>query len=292
MARKSMIPLLTLILIALLWEGTLSGPHEVSAKEKLELDVPYEPTSYGIAAEMLKMANVTSKDLIYDLGCGDGRIVIMAAKERGAKGVGVDMDPDRIRESKENAKRAGVTQLVRFFEQNLFETNISNATVVMLYLWPEVNLKLRPRLLEELKPGTRIVSHSHTMGEWEDDATREVEGHTLHFFVVPANATGTWQWEGPEKQRGSLHLTQKFQRVKGSITIGEETYPIINCSLRGNNLLFSVERNRPGAQDVLSFQGRILGDTIEGRIMQGRNGRTASLWKATRDATTMVLIAK
>ena len=250
---------MSLILTALLWAGTLYSPHQATAKEKPELDVPYEPTSYGIAAEMLNMANVTSRDLIYDLGCGDGRIVIMAAKERGAKGVGVDMDPDRIRESRENAERAGVTQLVRFYEQNLFETNISDATVVMLYLWPEVNLKLRPRLLKELKPGTRIVSHSHTMGEWADDATREVEGHTLHFFVVPANVSGTWQWVGPEKERCSLHLTQKFQRVKGSITIGEETYPITNCSLRGNNLLFSVERNRPGAQDVLSFQGSHLG---------------------------------
>ena len=292
MVRESMIPLLTLILTALPWGGTLSGPYEVNAKEKLELDVPYEPTSYGIAAEMLKMADVTSRDLIYDLGCGDGRIVIMAAKERGAKGVGVDIDPDRIRESEENARRAGVTQLVRFFEQNLFETKISDATVVMLYLWPEVNLKLRPRLLKELKPGTRIVSHSHTMGEWEDDATREVEGHTLHFFVVPANATGTWQWEGPEKQHSSLHLTQKFQRVKGSITIGEETYPIMNCSLRGNNLLFSVERNRPGTQGVLSFRGRILGNTIDGRIMQGKNGRTASRWKAARDASSIVSIAE
>jgi SAM-dependent methyltransferase len=292
MARKYTILLLTLILTASLWGGTLYSPHQASAKEKLELDVPYEPTTYGIAAEMLNMANVTSEDLIYDLGCGDGRIVIMAAKERGTKGVGVDMDPDRIRESRENAERAGVTRLVRFAEQNLFETDISNATVVMLYLWPEVNLKLRPRLLKMLKPGTRIVSHSHTMGEWGDDATREVEGHTLHFFVVPANVTGTWRWTGPEKQRNSLLLTQKFQKVKGALTIGEEKYAVTNQSLRGDRLLFSVERNRSGTKDVLSFEGRISGDTIEGGIAQGGTGRTVSRWKATRDPSTRAPITE
>jgi SAM-dependent methyltransferase len=292
MARKNTILPLTLILAAFMWGGTLYGPHQGSAKEKPELDVPYEPTSYGIAAEMLNMANVTSEDVIYDLGCGDGRIVVMAAKERGTKGVGVDMDPDRIRESRENAERAGVTKLVRFFEQNLFETDISNGTVVMLYLWPEVNLKLRPRLLKMLKPGTRIVSHSHTMGEWADDATREVEGHTLHFFVVPANVSGSWRWIDSEKQRNSLVLTQKFQKVKGSLTIGGERYPITNPSLRGDRLLFSVERNRPGTNDVLSFEARISGDTIDGGIAQGGTGRTVSRWKATRDPSSRAPIAE
>jgi SAM-dependent methyltransferase len=292
MARKNTIPLAILILAALLWGNIFQSQREAGAKEKQQLDVPYEPTSHGIAEEMLKIANVTSTDLVYDLGCGDGRIVIMAAKERGARGVGVDMDPERIKESRENAERAGVTRLVRFYEQNLFETKISDATVVMLYLWPEVNLKLRPRLFKELKPGTRIVSHSHTMGEWADDATREVEGHTLHFFVVPANVSGNWQWLGPDKARRSLQLTQKFQRVKGSITMGEETYPITNCSLRGNNLRFSVERNRSGAQETLFFQGFILGNTVDGGIMQRGSGGAARRWQATRDASTIVPIAE
>ena len=301
MAKKSTLPLVILITLAMLGGGLLLGDivgsrvhiqHDVSAKEGLELDVPYEPTSYGIAAEMLKMADVTSKDLIYDLGCGDGRIVIMAAKERGTKGVGVDMDPARIRESRENAERAGVTHLVRFYEQNLFETDIRNATVVMLYLWPEVNLKVRPKLLKELKPGTRIVSHSHTMGEWADDATREVEKHTLHFFVVPANASGRWQWTDQERGPCFLDITQKFQKVKGSIRIGEETYPLLNCSLRGNDFFFSVERNLPGAQSVLSFRGRISGDTIDGNIVEAKGGRMKSPWKAARDPATRASIAE
>jgi SAM-dependent methyltransferase len=256
------------------------------------LGMPYEPTSYGIAREMLNMARVTSKDLIYDLGCGDGRILIMAAKEHGARGVGVDLDPERIRESRENAKAAGVTHLVHFFEQNLFETDIRRATVVMLYLYPDVNLRLRPKLLKEVNPATRIVSHSHTMGDWEDDATKRVEGHDLHFFVVPANVTGIWRWDEPGGQRASLSLTQKFQRIKGSMTIGAETYPITDCSLRGENILFRVERPVQGRREVLSYEGQVSGNTIQGKITRGGMGHGGSRWKATRDPSTSVSIAE
>jgi SAM-dependent methyltransferase len=238
------------------------------------------------------MAGVTSKDLVYDLGCGDGRIIIMAAKERGARGVGIDLDPKRIRESRENAKATGVTHLVHFFEQNLFDTDISKATVVMLYLYPEINLRLRPKLLRELKPGTRIVSHSHTMGSWEEDATRRVEGHDLHFFIVPANVTGIWLWEEQNGQRTSLSLTQKFQRVTGSVMIGAKTYPIMQCSLRGNTLLFRIERTVQGSKEVLSFEGEISGDTIKGEITHGGTGKGGSRWQAMRDSSTIVSIAE
>lgn len=292
MARKSALLLVPLVLAASLWGGLFCSPCGADVKEKPALDVPYEPTSYGIAEEMLKMADVTAADLVYDLGCGDGRIVIIAAKERGAKGVGVDMDPARIRESRDNAEKAGVTHLVRFFEQNLFETDIRDVTVVMLYLWPEVNLKLRPKLLKELSPGTRIVSHSHTMGEWEDDATRTVEGHTLHFFAVPANVTGTWQWIMTEKQHCSLRLSQKFQKITGSMTIGEERLPIMDATLRGTSLSFSVQGKGAGTKGTISFQGRVLGDTIEGRIVPGKGGRTAVRWSAVREASTAVSIAE
>jgi hypothetical protein len=220
------------------------------------------------------------------------RIVILAAKERGARGVGVDLDPERIKESGENAKAAGVTHLVRFYEQNLFDTDIGNATVVMLYLYPEVNLKLRPKLLKELKPGTRIVSHSHTMGDWEDDATREVEGHNLHFFVVPANVTGIWRWDEPDGRRTSLSLTQKFQRVKGSMTIGPEANPILDGSLRGNTLLFSVERMVRGSTVGFSYEGQVSGDTIQGKITKRGTGQGVIRWPATRDPATRVSIAE
>jgi SAM-dependent methyltransferase len=281
----------TLLVSVLLWGCMLSNPPRVPA-EKPALDVPYEPTSYGIAREMLNMAGVTSKDLIYDLGCGDGRIVIMAAKERGAKGVGVDLDPERIRESRENAKAAGVTHLIRFFERDLFDTDISQATVVMLYLYPEVNLKLRPKLLRELKPGTRIVSHSHTMGDWADDATKKVEGHDLHFFEVPANLTGTWRWDEPDGRGASLSLTQKFQQVKGSMTIGAETHPITDCSLRGETIFFRVERPVREGKEFFSYEGQIAGDTIQGKITLEGTGHGMHRWQATRDPATRVSIAE
>jgi len=280
-----------LLISTALWGCSTFSPAQEAAK-KPALDVPYEPTTYGIAREMLNMAAVTSKDLIYDLGCGDGRIVILAAKERGARGVGVDLDPERIKESRENAKAAGVTHLVRFYEQNLFDTDIREATVVMLYLYPEINIKLRPKLLKELKAGTRVVSHSHTMGDWEDDASQTVEGHTLHFFVVPANVTGTWRWDEPDGRRTSLSLTQKFQRVEGSMTIGSEAYSIMDCSLRGNTLLFSVERMVRGSKVGFSYEGQVSGDTIQGKIAQRGTGPGVIRWQATRDPATRVSIAE
>jgi SAM-dependent methyltransferase len=279
-------PLWVLILVIL----SCASAGEV--KDKPALDVPYEPTSYGIAAEMIRMAEVTSGDRVYDLGCGDGRIVIMAARERGAKGVGVDLDPQRIKESVQNAKQAGVSQQVRFFEQDLFDADIRDATVVMLYLWPGVNLKLRPKLLKELQPGTRVVSHSHTMGEWEPDATRTVEGDSLYFFVVPANVTGTWQWSSAEGAKTFLHLTQKFQKVGGSILIGKETYPVIEGSVRGDTLLFSLEKTLPGKKEILSFEGRISGARMEGKTTEKGTGRQVSSWTAARDPSTIVPIAE
>ena len=283
--------LVAIIMSTALWAGALCCPPEAHATDPA-LDVPYEPTSQGIARGMLEMAGVTSKDFLYDLGCGDGRIVIMAAKERGATGMGVDLDPKRISESRENAKAAGVTHLIRFSEQNLFETDIRKATVVMLYLYPDVNLRLRPKLLRDLEPGTRIVSHSHTMGEWEDDATQRIEGHDLHFFVVPANVAGSWKWTDPAGENISLALTQKFQRVKGTLSIGAEAYPLIGASLRGNRFRFAVERQVRGSWETFLFEGRISGDKITGKMTSGATAQKVNDWQASRDPSTVVSIVE
>jgi ubiquinone/menaquinone biosynthesis C-methylase UbiE len=152
---------------------------------KKRLDAPFVPTIDEIAEAILKMAKVTKDDVVYDLGCGDGRVVIMAAKKFGARGVGVDIDPERIRESKENARKAGVSDRVKFIQQDLFKTDISKATVVTLYLLPEVNLRLRPKLLKELKPGTRVVSNSFDMGDWEADKKESVFGNSIYYWVIP-----------------------------------------------------------------------------------------------------------
>jgi predicted RNA methylase len=138
---------------------------------------------------MLQIANVTGDDILYDLGSGDGRIVITAAKKFGTRGVGVDIDPQRVQEANQNAQEAGVSDRVEFREEDLFETDFSNATVVTLYLLPEVNMRLRPRLLEQLKPGTRVVSHQFDMGDWKPEKVVEVEGRTIYYWVVPEKAS-------------------------------------------------------------------------------------------------------
>jgi precorrin-6B methylase 2 len=153
-------------------------------------DIHYEPTPHNVVAEMLALAKVSAGDVVYDLGCGDGRIVIAAVKERGARGVCVDIDPQRIRESRVNAERAGVAERIRFLNQDLFETDLGEATVVTLFLWPDLNLKLRPKLVLGLKPGARIVSYVHDMGDWAPRETRDVRGtygpRKLYLWIVPA----------------------------------------------------------------------------------------------------------
>ena len=160
----------------------------------VKLDVPYVPTHEAIVERMLKMAGVGKDDMLYDLGCGDGRIVVTAARKYGARGVGYDIDPRRISESNENARKAGVTDRVRFVQGDLFRADLSGATVVTLYLLPDVNLKLRPKLFRELKPGTRVVSHNYGMGDWEpkEVAEVEVEGttHYIYSWVVPEKPGG------------------------------------------------------------------------------------------------------
>jgi SAM-dependent methyltransferase len=151
-------------------------------------DVPYVPSPEEVVDGMLKLAAVKQGDVVYDLGCGDGRIVIAAAKKYHARGVGVDINPERIKEAEENARKAGVADRVRFIEKNLFDADIGDASVVTLYLLPDVNLKLRPKLLKELKPGTRVVSHSFTMGDWKADKEIRVEGRSVYLWIVPQRA--------------------------------------------------------------------------------------------------------
>lgn len=153
-----------------------------------EPDVIFVPTPNDVVAKMLEMAQVTASDTVYDLGCGDGRIVISAAQKYGARGVGVDIDPHRIAEARESAQKAGVAERVRFVLGDLFETDISPATVVTLYLLTELNIKLKPKLLAELKPGTRVVSHAFAMGEWKPERTAEVSGNRVYLWRVPPRA--------------------------------------------------------------------------------------------------------
>jgi SAM-dependent methyltransferase len=151
-------------------------------------DVIYVPTPEDVVDAMLKVAKVGKNDVVYDLGCGDGRIVIAAAQKYGARGVGIDIDPERIKEATANAKKAGVDGRVKFMQADLFTTDISEATVVTLYLLPSLNLKLRPKLWKDLKPGTRIVSHAFDMGDWDAEQELEVDGRKVFFWTVPRAA--------------------------------------------------------------------------------------------------------
>jgi SAM-dependent methyltransferase len=172
-----------LISLFLPWAGlTPAGAQKPKLRPP---DVRYEPSSPEVVREMLRLANVTRHDVVYDLGCGDGRIVIAAAKEFGARGVGIDIDPDRIEEATANARAAGVLGRASFANEDLFEADIREASAVMLYLWPWVNLKLKDKLLKELKPGTRVVSHSHNMGDWAPEKEITVGGHRIYLWTIP-----------------------------------------------------------------------------------------------------------
>lgn len=148
-------------------------------------DVIYVPTPQELVEDMLRLADVKPGDVLYDLGSGDGRIPVTAAQKYGIRAVGIDIDPERIREAQANAKRKGVTRLVTFREQDLFKADFREATVVTLYLLPDLNLKLRPQLLKQLRPGARVVSHQFDMGDWKPDKTLEANGRTVYFWVIP-----------------------------------------------------------------------------------------------------------
>ena len=215
-----------------------------------DLEVPYVPTPRPVVAAMLDMAAVGPDDYLIDLGSGDGRIPIMAA-QRGARALGVEIDPNRIADATNSAAVAQVQDRARFRRQDLFATPLREADVVTLYLLPDVNLRLRPRLLTELRPGARVVSHNFTMGDWRPDAQREVGASHIYLWIVPAPAEGRWAMETESGETGLLVLEQRFQDVSGSLD-GRE---LRDVSLRGRRLEFTVDQ--PGGPRT--FRG-IVGD--------------------------------
>ncbi len=252
-------------------------------KEPAELDVPYEPTHPAVVDAMLDLAGVTDKDFVIDLGCGDGRIVIRAAK-RGARGLGVDLDPQRIVEAREIAEHEGLAKLVEFREQDIMQTDIRQASVVTLYLLPAVNVMLRPKLMAELRPGTRIVSHAFDMGEWEAD--RQIEhararARTLYLWKIPAGAGGTWHWTA-EGKKLTLRLDQQFQKLTGALTwAGPQTIPISDGRVDGETVTFKARVPRGDRAADLVFSGKLAGDKLTGT--QEESGKKQP-WSAERSA--------
>jgi hypothetical protein len=214
-----------------------TAPGEAQAPS---LDVHFVPTPQSVVDRMLEMANVTKNDFIIDLGSGDGRIPITAATRYGARGMGVDLDPQRIKEAEENLKKAGVGDRVRFVQQDLFETDITEATVITMYLLQRLNERLRPTLLD-LRPGTRIVSHSFTMADWKPDRHDTVDGgRSAYFWIVPANVEGSWQVKDGDRTF-TVQINQAFQMIEGTARIGDSRLPLRETALRGNVIRFVID---------------------------------------------------
>jgi SAM-dependent methyltransferase len=229
-------------------------------------DVIWVPTPQALVERMLDIAKVTPKDYVIDLGSGDGRTVITAAK-RGVKALGIEYNPDMVELSKRNAAKAGVSDKASFTKADLFETDLSEATVITMFLLPDINIKLRPKILD-LKPGTRIVSNSFTMGDWSADDTVSVKDGcasycTAYLWIVPAKIDGTWRLSD-----GELSLNQTYQMISGTLRRGGKTLKIANGKLTGDQVSF----NAGGSV----YTGRVSGNGMEGTISSGGN------WQASR----------
>jgi SAM-dependent methyltransferase len=240
-----------------------------AAQDQPRLDVPFVPTPQPVVDRMLELARIKPGEFVMDLGSGDGRIAVTAARKYGARALGIDLNPVRVKEGEENAAKAGVSDRVKFRVQNLFEADLGQADVITMYLLTRVNLELRPKLLE-LRPGTRLVSHSFDLGEWEADKQDQVNSSRIFYWVVPAKVGGRWNVTSGES-KFSLDLKQQFQQVSGSAQINGRDVAIQNGRLNGAEISFAV--------DGRQYRGRVDGNAIEG-IRDGG----APEWKATRQA--------
>jgi len=229
-------------------------------------DVPFVPTPDAAVRQMLEMVDAKPDDVVYDLGSGDGRIVIAAVRDFDVqRAVGVDLDPKLVETSRRNAEAAGVSDRAAFIHGNIFEVDFSEATVVTMYLLNSVNLKLRPRLLDELRPGTRLVSHQFTMSDWEPDAMAEGASWRLYHWVVPAKVAGSWQWQN-DGEDFRVHLDQRFQKVSGTMTAFGGEVPIGNVELDGDKIRFEAEASDGGRAVPVTFEGTVVDDVIDGRF--------------------------
>lgn len=253
--RRSWLMLFLFLLVAGMSAQAAASEYEPRVGQDGK-DVIWVPTCQDLVDNMLNMAQVTPKDYVIDLGSGDGRLVITAAK-RGARALGIEYNPDMVAFSKRLAAKEGFAEKVKFVQGDIFESDFSQATVITMFLMPEINLKLRPRILD-LKPGTRIVSNSFNMGDWAPDETASVdptkEGcetyNTANFWIVPAKVEGTWMLP-----QGQLTLKQNFQEISGMLKSAKNTTPVTG-KLRGDVITFSA--------GPAEYTGRVSGNTLEG----------------------------
>ena len=274
------LPAAAVLMAVLAAPATAAGPEQS--------DVPYVPTPWVVVDAMLELAAIGPKDFVVDLGSGDGRLVIAASKRHGARGFGVDIDSGLVRTARQEAKRQGVADRVEFVEENLFVTQIGRATVMTLYLYPRVMMQLRPRFLEELKPGTRIVSHEFDFEDWRPDAQRTISvpdkpygppRSEIFLWIVPANAAGDWRWRSGDGGEVALTLAQAFQVLDGRPSVGGRPGRLEDGRMRGESIRFILRSEAGGRAITQEYHGRVSGDTITGTV---RQDGVESEWKATR----------
>ena len=256
-------------------------------------NVVYVPTPQVVVDGMLRMAKVGANDYVIDLGSGDGRIVITAAKKHGARGFGVDLDTHLLKIANSNAKKEGVADRARFIEQNLFETDLSQATVITSYLLPSMNEQLRPKLLA-LKPGTRVVAHDYAMGDWDPDDSETLivpektvgdPGRSYIFFwIVPARVAGRWESQlmaGGKPESWQFSFEQNFQLVHGTARAGEREVKLPQFRMVGEQLAFKLDVPAAGKPVTYQFRGWVRGDAIEGTVTVGDgSGQRVMPWRA------------
>jgi SAM-dependent methyltransferase len=246
---------------------------------------PYLPSPRATVDEMLRLAGVGPGDIVYDLGSGDGRVVIAAAQKFGARGVGIEIDPRLVAQSRSNAARAGVADRVRFVQQDLFEAALDEATVITLYLAPNLNLKLRPALLR-LKPGTRIVSHASDLGDWRPDRRTSIRKDVM-LWIVPAQLLGRWRGAigaAPRERRFEIEFSQRYQEVFANAWLDGVPAPVWEVRLESDRLSFAaVDAVDTDDEASLYFEGKVSGGLIEGTVSRGVGStRSVYSWRAEK----------
>jgi len=265
--------ILTTSLSIMFVAATLAGPaHAQTATEftphvgQSGKDVIWVPTPKALVEKMLKMAEVKPSDYVIDLGAGDGITVITAAKQFGVRALGIEYNPDMVELAKQNAQKAGVAGRAEFIRGDIFATDFSKATVLTMYLLPQLNLKLRPTILN-MKPGTRIVSHAFTMDDWSPDQTESIESRTAYLWIVPAKVEGRWQFGSNE-----IELKQKFQDIDGTFRAADTTWRLTHTSLNGDRISFTV--------GTATYTGRVTGTIMQGTMRPGPDAGSVA-WSAT-----------
>ncbi|SDB01887.1 Methyltransferase domain-containing protein [Desulfonatronum thiosulfatophilum] len=262
----------TILVVCLLTAPGINWWSASEAGASPQLSVIYVPTPERLVHRMLEMAEVREDDYVIDLGSGDGRIVVAAVRDFNARAAhGIDLDPQRVAEGRENARRAGVEDRATFEEGDLFEMDFSEATVLTMYLLQTLNLRLRPVILETMRPGTRVVSHAFNMGDWEPDQHEVVDGRNAYLWIVPAQVQGRWQLSTADGREVTLSLTQSYQNISGHAVVEGASMDLNDVNLRGDEIRFVIGSD--------NYVGRVEGDTM----VPVQTSGAAQGWNARRN---------